>query len=481
MYAYYKIYSKNKNKYYFGLIDIKLNKTLYNLEEEITEFIPNPYSEGYEMLAITKNSAYKVCIFKSGNTCQEYSNIILDTSGNQCNTWGCSSGKIKFMPEGICIDKNLCDLNIYELNSEETECGLCSYINSENNNHYKLINTRGCISYILNNTDYYHENSKLLKCKDNYHLDNNKCIPNFCYETCETCFEIGTDINNQKCESCKDNYKLDNGNCIILPPTTTIINPPTTIINPLTTIINPPTTIINPLTTMIYPQMTMIIEEPITQIPEPISKNCLNERCDTCNSESNKVKLCLSCDENKYKKVNYTNNFSKYYDYLEEKKLEIKYYFDSDTEQYRPCYKLCKKCYGPGNAAEHNCSECEDNYMFRPRYNPNHNCVIYYYLSPYNEYKPLDSPMCPEVANYTLVKDNITFCIYDCKEDETHQFLYNGRCFNECPNGKSNENYICKETDPEKIYITQNEIYINGNDTIEIIEILAKTYAIEFN
>jgi hypothetical protein len=132
-YAYYKIYSKNKNKYYFGLIDIKLNKILYNLEEEITEFIPNPYSEGYEMLAITKNSAYKVCIFKSGNTCQECSNIILDTSGNQCNTGGCSSGKIKFMPEGICIDKNLCDLNIYELNSEETECGLCSYINSQNN------------------------------------------------------------------------------------------------------------------------------------------------------------------------------------------------------------------------------------------------------------------------------------------------------------------------------------------------------------
>jgi hypothetical protein len=237
LYAYYKIYSKNKNKYYFGLIDIKLNKILYNLEEEITEFIPNPYSEGYEMLAITKNSAYKVCIFKSGNTCQECSNIILDTSGNQCNTGGCSNGKIKFMPEGICIDKNLCDLNIYELNSEETECGLCSYINSENNNHYKLINTRGCISYIPNNTDYYHENSKLLKCKDNYHLDNNKCIPNFCYETCETCFEIGTDINNQKCESCKDNYKLDNGNCIILPPTTTIINPPTTIINPLTAMI----------------------------------------------------------------------------------------------------------------------------------------------------------------------------------------------------------------------------------------------------
>ena len=31
------------------------------------------------------------------------------------------------MPEGICINKEECDLNFLTLNNEETECGLCSY------------------------------------------------------------------------------------------------------------------------------------------------------------------------------------------------------------------------------------------------------------------------------------------------------------------------------------------------------------------
>ena len=86
--------------------------------------------------------------------------------------------------------------------------------------------------------------------------------------------------------------------------------------------INIPTTVILPPTTVIKPPTTEIIEEQKTQIP--ISRICRNERCDTCNEESNKKKLCLSCDESKYKKVNYTKNFSKYYDCLEEKNLEIK-------------------------------------------------------------------------------------------------------------------------------------------------------------
>ena len=466
-YAYYKINNKNKNKIYYGLVDIQKNQVLYNLEDEITTFIPVSNSE---MLAITENSAYKVCIIKSGSSCSETcssNSLILDTEGNKCKN-GCDSNKVKLMTEGVCIYESDCDKKKYILSSDGKECGLCSYF-YPNDNKYKFYDENsGCINSIPNNTVYFHEDSKLLKCKSNYHLNNNKCEPDSCFERCKTCSEIGSSIIDQKCDSCKDNYKLENGNCI---------NPPTTILVQPTTIINPPTTLINPPTTVITESLTTII-------PEPISKDCRNKKCDTCNRESNKMNLCLSCDENKFKKVNYTKNFSKYYDCQEETKLEIKYYYDKENDQYKPCYKLCKKCYGPGNVEEHNCSECEDNYMFRPGYNPNHNCVVYskyFYLSPYNEYKPLDSPICPEVAKYTLIKDNTTFCIYDCKADETHQFLYNGNCFQKCPNGTTNKNYICKETDPNKIYITENILYINGNNTIEIIETLAKTYAIEFN
>ena len=57
--------------------------------------------------------------------------------------------------------------------------------------------------------------------------------------------------------------------------------------------------------------------------------------------------------------------------------------------------------------------------MFRPGDNPNNNCVVYsdyYYLSAYGEYKPLNSPQCPDEAKFMVKEDNNKICcIYDCK------------------------------------------------------------------
>ena len=113
-YAYYEIYNKDKDITYHGLIDIKNNKVLYNLEEEISTFIP--YSKT-EMLAITADSAYKICIIKdsSGSSCSascSSNNLLLDSNGNKCQN-DCDSGKIKLMPESICVPSSECDTNIY--------------------------------------------------------------------------------------------------------------------------------------------------------------------------------------------------------------------------------------------------------------------------------------------------------------------------------------------------------------------------------
>ena len=271
---------------------------------------------------------------------------------------------------------------------------------------------------------------------------------------------------------------------ITIPPTTATV-PPTTITNPPTTVTIPPTTIITPPTTVITPPTTYEKEIPTTQIPETEYINkCKNEKCLKCNAESDKLELCISCDETKYKKVNYTNAYSKYYNCLEEAKLE-KFYYDNKTDQYRPCSQYCKKCSGPGNATVHNCLECIDNYMLRPGPNPTNNCVVYsqyYYLSAYNEYKPLDSPLCPEEAKYTIIyENNKTSCIFDCRVDIEYKYLYNGYCLKQCPNGTNGTNFICIENDPNQVYISNNVIYLDINKTIEIIEGLAKTYAIEFN
>ena len=382
----------------------------------------------------------------------------MDEEGNKCQS-SYDPGKVKLMPEGYYIKKESCDLTVYEFNSDETECGLCKYINKDNSNNkiYKFINTRECIDSIPDNAEYYNENSKLLKCMENYQLnDEFKYIPVSCYERCQTCSGYSNNVDDQKCTLCKNGYTLneENGNCIQSP------------------------IVITPTTNVIIPSTLNIIN------PQEYRDNCRNKKCLTCNDESDNLGLCLSCDENKYKKVNYTYTLSKFINCIEEKNLQTKYYYDDSTEQYKPCYKLCYKCSGPGNDSHHNCLECKEQYMLRPGDNPYNNCVVYseyYYISAYNEYKPLDSPQCPEMAKYTIKNEqNKISCIYDCKADKTYQYLYNGNCLKECPIGTTNENFICKETDPNKVYITEKNIYLNLDHTIEDIGILAQVYAEEF-
>ena len=518
-YVYYKIYNMDKKNYYYGLIDIELNEVLYNFDEEITTFIPyiTKADRGKygEMLAITPTSAYKICIVKSGNSCVNLcSTLKRDIDGNKCQN-NCEENKIQLMPDNICIEKSSCNLTIYILNSLQTICGLCSYFNPDGAK-YRLIGAEGCLSSIPSNSEFYNENLYLLKCKTGYHLDSNSCVPDTCYEKCETCSEVSTNEDDQKCTSCQSGYKLVSGNCIIppttivtqapttiyIPPTTiytppsTFYTPPSTEFTPPTTINIPPTTVYTPLTTIITESpttvlenipTTIITESPSTQPLEVPSTNCENKRCKECNTESNEMKLCISCDES-YEKVNYTRIFSKYFDCVKKENLQNKYYKDTSSNQYKPCYEKCKKCSGPGNATSHNCLECDVNYMFRPGDNPHNNCVVYsefYYLSPYGEYKPLNSPQCPEEAKFKInnEEDQKIACIYDCKMDKVYKYLYNGNCIKSCSEieGTQNVSFICKETNINNIYVSENPIYLNKNDSIKDLQTLAMTYAQEFN
>ena len=547
-YYYYKIYNKDKNVYYYGIVDVKLNKILYNIENTFTTFIPVSNSI---MLGINENSAYKICIVKSGTDCSDSSytndNLILDPeNGNKIGS-ECDSGKIKLMPEGICIKEELCDTKIYTLKTigGVKQCGLCSYFNNEDGSKYKFINSDiDCFSDFPNNAEYYNEQLFLLKCKTDYHLDNGECLPDYCYERCDTCSEISSNITDQKCKSCKGNYLLDNGNCIsppttvIIPPTTVII-PPTTVIKPPTTVIIPPTTVIVPLTTVIIPPTTVVVH-PTTVIKPPTTVNvppttliippstvietpttiikslstmiippetviippttsltpifpttlpskpeisCLEEKCSTCNEESSALNLCLSCNEDLgYKKVNYTLVFTEFVDCLKEEDPLLKnFYYNETTKEYRPCYKTCKKCLIGGDAEYQHCLECETNYMFRPGNNPYNNCVAY------SEYYYIDS--------YNQYKSMKTlncpeeakylvrekkYCIYDCKKDDEYKYLYNGQCLKSCPSDTTNKNFVCNES-PDKSYLGLNQIDVIENNNLEIINTLVKTYISEFN
>ena len=439
-YVYYKIKNINKLTYYYGLIDTERNLVLYNFEreEEFKSFIP--YLKNGEMLAITSTSAYKICIIKSNNSClTPCSNLLLDPDSNKCQT-GCDTEKIKLMPEEICIKEELCNTTIYikkEIDGDR-QCGLCFYFNPDDDK-YRLLGAEGCISTIPIHAEFYNTNLYILKCIANYHVENNSCIPDYCFDRCEKCIEISNNINDQKCTSCKSGFILnDIGNC-------------------------------------------EMVDIPIF--------NCTNKRCYQCSDESNKINLCLSCDNEIYGKVNYSSYYPKYIDCKKKETLEFKYYYDILTKQYKPCYEKCKRCLGPGNETFHNCLECEDGYMFRPWDNPKNNCVAfskYYYRSPYNEYKPLNNPQCPSMAKYKIInnKTDKTSCIYDCKVDEEYKYLYNGNCIKDCSEieGTVNNNFTCVENNPNKIYITTNPIYLDySEDPLETIQTLAISYADEFN
>ena len=226
--ALYKILNKNNNKINYGIFDVKTNKILLNLEEDIVSIFSYPHGD---ILAITQSSVYKICIIKYGNSCSSSytqdglleEGLLLDTNGNKIQN-ECDSGKIKLMPEGICIEKQQCDLNFLTLNNEETECGLCSYFYPEGTK-YKFIYTTGCIddAIIPDNSEYFNEELYLIKCKLNFHIYNNECIPDYCYETCETCYDIFNNTNDQKCLTCKSGYYLKDGNCLIKKEKTEII------------------------------------------------------------------------------------------------------------------------------------------------------------------------------------------------------------------------------------------------------------------
>ena len=59
-YVYYKIHSNSKNKNYFGLLDLKENKILYNVEAEFKTFIPASTGSTIIMLGITDTDAYQL-------------------------------------------------------------------------------------------------------------------------------------------------------------------------------------------------------------------------------------------------------------------------------------------------------------------------------------------------------------------------------------------------------------------------------------
>ena len=497
-YIYYTIENTDSGKKYNGMIDITMNKVIFNTDQTITSIL---HDQSNNLLIITPNSAFNLCLFKdSSNNCVnscENSDIILNTNGNTCGvTTPTQTCNFKLVDEDICVDS--CD-SIYIIDG--IYCKLCKDIDSSK--PYRFIGTNKCIANKPTNSEFANEKYDILKCSAGYKLDedNDICITN-CYELCDTCEDFSDNPNDQKCKGCKSSeYILNTSkNCILKPNPTTIIEQPTTILEQPTTIIEKATTERieeQPSTEKITEHLDTekITEQPQetprttgleiqTQAPTMIAQDetCTLEKCKTCSEESLKLNLCLSCNEELgYMKVNYSIIYTNFYDCKKKEELLSRFYYNELTNEYRPCYKTCKQCSIEGNSTFHNCLECENGFMFRPGENPGNNCVVYaefYYLSAYNQYKSMDTLECPLEAKY-LVK-NKNYCIYDCKKDKTNKYLYDGNCVESCPENTQNEDFVCKEN-PAQVNLGKNILFLEEEENcLRTVQNLAKLYVSEF-
>jgi len=119
-------------------------------------------------------------------------------------------------------------------------------------------------------------------------------------------------------------------------------------------------------------------------IKENIYKKC-DEQCEKCSGDSF---TCISCKSGYFrfednltvcKMPNRTDNI--YYN----ENYKIYYYLETVNKEkiFRPCYKNCFRCFGPGTNVYQNCIDCIDGMFFLPNKLDN-NCYEkpenYYYL-----------------------------------------------------------------------------------------------------
>ena len=186
-YIYYQIELNSEN--YYGVIDIKENKIYFNTKETIIEFKP---LTKYSLLAITKSSAYEICINgkyngKCRDKCHRGQNLIIDNeNGNYCG--GDEVCKVLLLPDNTCI--GTCDEQYYIMDGNE--CGSCKNLNKTF--PYKIINETKCIKEKPNNTYFIDESSYILK---------------YCHYSCETCSGEG----EYECTNCRDSFFQNNGKC----------------------------------------------------------------------------------------------------------------------------------------------------------------------------------------------------------------------------------------------------------------------------
>jgi hypothetical protein len=163
---------------------------------------------------------------------------------------------------------------------------------------------------------------------------------------------------------------------------------------------------------------------------------CHRIKCRECTEESLKYNLCVSCNkaEGYYEMLNDKNNMSDFIDCIREKEG---YYYDNNSEKYKPCYPSCKYCYkNEEDKMNHYCISCNEENSFSIIVTNNFTnmscfpeCKYYYYFNQTNDYICTKNSYCP--PSYPFLLENTKRCIQSCNEKNKYHFRHT--CFEQCP------------------------------------------------
>ena len=161
----------------------------------------------------------------------------------------------------------------------------------------------------------------------------------------------------------------------------------------------------------LYVESTQIQED----ITTDIGTNGYNlEKCEICDETSFNQNLCIKCNKVKgfyFLNINLLSEAElsgEYIDCVNNENKPSNFYFNSENEDFRPCYETCATCDQGGTWDSNKCLTCKNNYIPKPDINPTSDCVLkcryYYYYSSSNQYKCTQGFYCP--LNYNLlIKD----------------------------------------------------------------------------
>ena len=392
-------------------------------------------------------------------------NLFTIQSGNSVNTTGIFNG----IPSYV----KFCDNDSFIL-KEKNKTSNCEDICFKENVKLDIINNACIESCSVNGYEFEYDNICYHKCPNgtlvngNLCLDNNclgnmpnssECLNNTpqgyyydqnddlykqCFKSCKNCLGEGKETFNN-CYECQTNYTFLNDS--------------------------------------IYTNNCYEICDFYYFFDDNNDYQC-TEKCPDSYKCLNVIKKCIkSCKEEKFYKYEYNNNCYKdcpndtYI--IEGKEGELictpeGYYLDLNEGKYKKCYENCNICNIGGNETNHNCLTCKENYTFYNsliKSNCYPKCQYYYYFDEYNKFQCSDNYECPK--DYKLIQDK-TKCIDFCKNDDTHKYEYNLKCYQVCPEEtiSTQNDYICKE-----IKIIDTTFIEKEKDIITTMELKMSSYA----